>query len=1306
MNQYFLFSILTFPQYFKDDVLKLRMVIFPRLNPFKPLDGDGGVQPAFADANLQFRALLLNSPDEFPTLLNATKEHVFPAAFTLPANRGDLYNQLKNHFQIVDDDPTHQFANAGAAPKIAIRKYLTESYRSSFAFSRPRTPFCVTDDSFHCAVKQAKKPKPDFNPSPESITWAKAFAWCLRNHHLSEKMGFILETEIPLDADFYKEGGWIYLDLANESDYFALANDRRLYAARIPALGAEDKEKGRALFASVVFPVNGAGVALDEYLREAAAYDDGFAKIVHSTQPVSQHLLNEKVEANHQPPLKDLGIRLGWDDEQVAIWLNRAVSGDPKSQLGVFQYRIDTRLVDVENNDVPLTNWQSLTQVEYNGDTTQPLNNLMENFTGELGIEVNPVQINGEQEGEFWLPMFFSQWHGTSLAIPDERAFDLQFEGKELEHKPSRKYKPLGLEEVPLQYGKRYEFRVRLSDMSGGGPKVDQEPRYSAPASTVKQSFRRYVIPKPVEILNLPQADNPANPQKVYQIQRPRLGYPALLFTEFGADTAWNLLRQDKAAIAVHNAAIVDETIKPINREYGWYDPDVDRFEILVELKTLALDNFESVASKLSPTTGDLAKRLTSAEAKSNYIKLYNTERFFSPINIADPDSLGILFDLNLQFEDIPVIEFGDNFETWVENTFNTKAEDDVVLLPSARDIRITLTPLGKKTENYFGAEWVKRGKSIQFNTRSVSTNEQNLFTKDGLLFNPADVWRCIYLQPDSYPTSNQKDQQAATGKKEESPSDMVARLASAVGLEPKNGMSLIAKKGRRALFGAAKEIRCTLSPDYSSITFATKADLSNHWLSVLSLTLKRDWTWDALDVNAFEIRRRKKFTQDVTWGAWEVVGYIQNGNAVNIQALNQPDRTQTFLYFIDAVEPKPADSKFPDTIELEYEIEPRFKPEQTPVQQDEPPYLYLQNMTLPVATNPTQVPKIIAAGVALSPYRADENYASTESRQKMLWLEFEQPIENPDDTYFARVLAYSPDPMLYDVNLRNNPPTSFYPSIPINIPDESALPIEPEFIRFIIPNQAHDRNGLDAMQEMIPATMEEGKLARHYLLPLPLGLTADSKELLGFFVYELRVGHKDIWCTAQGRYGAALRVTGVQHPAPDLTCNASLSTKTLDVYAPFATPLLNGQTMNFSIPNQGDGDPWEIRTTLWVVLYAQVKQADGTEYRNIRLSEKRMGLYRPKNIIRRRDNQNEYEYPQWDTQDPLGHAIWKRDEITLQLQNFGIPTNAPLSVLAVEILPTKRGGFDQPLGAELGKERILRTSPLVAVGDICCEDC
>jgi len=51
----------------------------------------------------------------------------------------------------------------------------------------------------------------------------------------------------------------------------------------------------------------------------------------------------------------------------------------------------------------------------------------------------------------------------------------------------------------------------------------------------------------------------------------------------------------------------------------------------------------------------------------------------------------------------------------------------------------------------------------------------------------------------------------------------------------------------------------------------------------------------------------------------------------------------------------------------------------------------------------------------------------------------------------------------------------------------------------------------------------------------------------------------------------------------------------------------------------------------------------------------------------------------------------------------MGLPEDTPLSILGLELLPEPNGSFDDPLGANLGQVRVLRTSPLYPVSDLCC---
>jgi hypothetical protein len=241
--------------------------------------------------------------------------------------------------------------------------------------------------------------------------------------------------------------------------------------------------------------------------------------------------------------------------------------------------------------------------------------------------------------------------------------------------------------------------------------------------------------------------------------------------------------------------------------------------------------------------------------------------------------------------------------------------------------------------------------------------------------------------------------------------------------------------------------------------------------------------------------------------------------------------------------------------------VRPLFKA--TPTPQDAPVTL---SARLPMAVPPSQVPKLASAGLALSPYVRADDYSSTQPRQCVLWLEFEHPVENPRDAYVARVLAYAPDPMLVEREPQEPPG-----------PAEPPLPIDPELIRVITPGQSDDRAGLDAMQQLTKSSSSD----RHFILPLPPGLSEDSLELFGFFVYELRVEHAEGWSTAQGRFGPALRVTGVQHPTPVVTCSASRESRGITVSAPYATPVFEGRNLLPLVP----------KTEIWVLLYAQVTQ-------------------------------------------------------------------------------------------------------------------
>src|ERR1700680_256913 len=376
--------ILTFPQRIEGDLLSVNALLMPTqrlLNVTAPfpsqLNPGTNIQlPNFiaVTPKLELRAVkgLSSYPFSDGTVLAAEGVAVqaVPAALAVPPSLPVLYEAMASQFKLdTSVASTTQGAGAPRADSDGIRKYLPKSYRAAFNFTLPRTEFAKTDDSYHCAIQKSPAPDPTFKQSTDDVTWGRVIAFCLRQPDLAARVGLLYRFTLPMgDPEYFKDGGWVYLNLLNPADYgIGVSAELREYAARIPATDAP-----RQLFAPLLFPVV-AGPAqpngnFDTLKIEASDYDDGFAKIVHAVQPVSANLLDEEPGGLHVQ--KDMGIRLGWDDEQLLIWQNRQVLSDPTTPgaridapLGVFTYRVDVR----KKNQA---DWSSLVQIRNRKDLT------------------------------------------------------------------------------------------------------------------------------------------------------------------------------------------------------------------------------------------------------------------------------------------------------------------------------------------------------------------------------------------------------------------------------------------------------------------------------------------------------------------------------------------------------------------------------------------------------------------------------------------------------------------------------------------------------------------------------------------------------------------------------------------------------------------------------------------------------------------------------------------------------------------------------------------------------------------------
>src|SRR5262249_16223598 len=140
-------------------------------------------------------------------------------------------------------------------------------------------------------------------------------------------------------------------------------------------------------------------------------------------------------------------------------------------------------------------------------------------------VQVAPMKINADPSTGLWLPSYFTQWYGASLALPDTRAAELDASGALANpgsfsdaHTPARPgqggnlYDALPPEACALKYGHEYEFRVRFGDLTGGGPETSDAQINDAPAHSNLLTFHRYVAPGQLAVTPDQPQDQPDAP--------------------------------------------------------------------------------------------------------------------------------------------------------------------------------------------------------------------------------------------------------------------------------------------------------------------------------------------------------------------------------------------------------------------------------------------------------------------------------------------------------------------------------------------------------------------------------------------------------------------------------------------------------------------------------------------------------------------------------------------------------------------------------------------------------------------------
>ncbi|HTR73419.1 MAG TPA: hypothetical protein VMG80_07465, partial [Solirubrobacteraceae bacterium] len=413
--------------------LALRLLAAPQFNPLDPLAAG---EPAFVDADFKFELRLVAGLGAIPT--TATAFTAIVENGTHPPQARAICQALQANLPI---DPTITPIDPRTA-SARFMKYAPPPYRAASGYAEGSNPFVTTTEAYRCALKAPAPVGTVLTSDPPKLSWGKTLAACLRQPLLAERVGLVRSYALAPPPAFFADGGWLYVTLAAGSpgaSLLSIPNALKSYLARVPPLSA-----ARSLFTSVLFPLAAVPPPgdYDDLFREVVDYDDGFAKTVYANQPFGLDPLNEADDGSR--PADEHGVQLGWDDEQVATWLNRQI--DPTSgldaPLGVLGYRIDAR----HPGD---PKWASLEL----GTTKVKIGSVdLGAWSGEFATEIAPHKLMGDASVNYWIPSYYTTWNGASLAGLDPVAAQLKgvtADAPVVGDPPS----------LALRYGKDYEFR-------------------------------------------------------------------------------------------------------------------------------------------------------------------------------------------------------------------------------------------------------------------------------------------------------------------------------------------------------------------------------------------------------------------------------------------------------------------------------------------------------------------------------------------------------------------------------------------------------------------------------------------------------------------------------------------------------------------------------------------------------------------------------------------------------------------------------------------------------------------------------
>ena len=350
-----------------------------------------------------------------------------------------------------------------------IRKSLPPSYLAAGG-GPPTGDLTTTDADFGCDVRG--EPAVPLTPPPTTISWGEIISYAMRQPVLATKLGIQYGLQITLpaaQASALAGGGWVWVSLDASRPLVQRggvgARDRS--ASTPPGSRRSTPPPGRCS------PPTSSSSTGPPPRRTAPS------RPPRSTPTGSPSSCTAPSRTTPTPPSATgswprpaiVGIQIGWDDEQVVTWHNdqlsllnarRAgtLSAAPAAPLGVLGYRVDVAdVTPATPGGPPLSpTWQSLARV-----TTTVAS--LGTFTGELSVEPSSTRPSNPAINDAWLPRYFANWRGGSLCAPDTTP-----QAMTTGTTPAPPTRTADGLTTLLSYGHLYAFRVRLSDLSNGGP--------------------------------------------------------------------------------------------------------------------------------------------------------------------------------------------------------------------------------------------------------------------------------------------------------------------------------------------------------------------------------------------------------------------------------------------------------------------------------------------------------------------------------------------------------------------------------------------------------------------------------------------------------------------------------------------------------------------------------------------------------------------------------------------------------------------------------------------------------------------